>query len=137
MRRIVSFLFLAILLLALGCTRLPEDFESLPVQRQVDTYVRYLENGGAPRLWARASIARHGAAAAGVIAAVLPRPIDDSYKTELLMILSEIQSAGTNLKGTPAESAIRALIQQPGASRDLREVAPQVLQIIENGTSSN
>ncbi|HXH38345.1 MAG TPA: hypothetical protein VNN08_06935 [Thermoanaerobaculia bacterium] len=126
----VKLLFIATSLLT-GCARLPSDFASLSPCKKVEVYVIYLHDGGAPRIRARRIIADDGLPASDAIASQLNTVNDDNDKTELVMILQEMQVRGTNLQGTRAELALRDIVAQNMSKAELRELAEGTLTIID------
>jgi hypothetical protein len=132
----VKLLFVAMSILT-GCARLPRDFESLPPGKKVEAYVIYLRDGGAPRIRARQMIADDGQPASEAIASELKALKDDNDKTELVMILQEMQMRGTNLQGTRAQLMLRDIAARPTSPAHLREMAEATLTVIDQQSSSS
>jgi hypothetical protein len=94
-------------LLLVGCWRLPSDFASLPLDRQVDQYIKYLHSAGHPNQVARSHISWHGWVAADLMAEYLSHRRKDLPDFEAIEIINAVQVRGCSLHGTASEEALK------------------------------
>lgn len=101
---------------------IPENFDTLPLEKQIETYGHHWKTAGTPLLHARAAIAKHGYAAADRMCDEIEKEGSDYPLHETLEIISDVQSHGCSLRGTRAHVAIQTVLSR----RDLDEYEVQV-----------
>jgi hypothetical protein len=97
---------LAVVLLTTGCWLLPSNFESLPLDKKIDAYVRHFAYHGAPDGFARSRISWHGWEAADIMAKYLTRQRRGLPNSEAIDIIHAVQLRGCSLRGSAAEHAL-------------------------------
>jgi hypothetical protein len=104
-----------------GCgDDLPNDFERLPLERQVKEYELHLQRSGHPLTYAAATIAKNGFSAAYLACDRLAANDQLLPADQALKIVDLVQTGGCSLKQARCESIIRSFIaNHPSDSNDV------------------
>jgi hypothetical protein len=129
--QLVAFICL-ITIIACG-PRLRSDFERLPVERQVAAYKDHLARRGAPSRRARSALESGGHGAADALAAELLSGSNRSFEHEALVVISTIQSKGTDLRDSRAERVLQTIVSRDNADETSRNLAYSTLSAIREG----
>jgi hypothetical protein len=137
-----KFVFFTVLLAAAGSlvcscnSGIPNDFDRLPLDRQVKEYERHLERYGRPNSHAINAIAQHGLGAADLACDRLA--IDDKSlpASEALEIIHSVQTGGCSLKKTRCESIVRSFVAEHPTDSTDGHFARITLEAIENNYTS-
>lgn len=113
-----------------ACGGLPENFELLPLEKQVTAYARHLASGGRPLVEARSHISFHGWTAADVMATYAAGDSPGFPPHEAVQIIDRIQLRGCDLAGTKAEAAIVRYLDRSASNPADASVARTVLTAI-------
>ena len=105
----------AVLAVMVCCGGIPDNFESLPLERKVAAYSHHLAQGGRPRPDAQSWISWHGQPAADLMAGYLEGKRSGLPAMEAIQIIRLVQVRGCALRGTAAERALE----------DFRKTAPK------------
>jgi hypothetical protein len=120
-----------------GCgSDLSNDFDRLPLDRQVKEYELHLERSGRPNSHAINAIAQHGLGAADLACDRLA--IDDKSlpASEALEIIHSVQTGGCSLKKTRCESIVRSFVAEHPTDSTDGHFARITLEAIENNYTS-
>jgi hypothetical protein len=100
-----------------GCGGLPDDFETLSLEKQVAAYEQHFANRGVPIEAARYDIAWHGWEAADLMAEYVTGKRSGLPTLEAIKIIRRVQWRGCSLQGTAAESALENYLStaEPGS----------------------
>jgi hypothetical protein len=104
---LVAFL----LFLLLACSDLPSDFDSLPLEKQVESYEEYLRHHVRQNEIARSRISWHGWAAADLMAEYLDHRRKGLPDLEAIEIIDAVQLRGCRLRGTSAEASLKRYVE--------------------------
>ena len=134
--------FCAILLavagfLMCGCNSgLPNNFDRLPLERQVKEYELHIKRYGRPVRHARAVIAQHGFDAANLACGRLATGDQSLPGYEALQIIHSVQTGGCSLKKTRCESVVRSFVAEHPIDSSDGYFARVTLDAIENNYTS-
>lgn len=115
---------------------LPNDFDRLPLDRQVKEYELHIKRYGRPVRHARAVIAQHGFDAANVACGRLATGDQSLPDYEALQIIHSVQTGGCSLKKTRCESVVRSFVTEHPIDSSDGYFARVTLDAIENNYTS-
>ena len=123
-----------------GCTHLPSDFASLPLDEKILIYEQHLQKWwGHESREARGWISWHGLPAANAMALYLTDQKKGLPKNEAIYIIRAVQRRGCSLRGTEAHIAIKKyLTSKPAPSGLNAKIAKSTLEnIVDDFHSQN